>query len=479
MKDRYQMEKRMRYISTRGEAPSVTFAEAALAGLAPDGGLYMPESFPRFDPSFWRHKAGVRYTELASDIMWPLVGAMAMQQGAFYDIVDSAYDVRVWGTDDPFPVVSLRKNRFMQKLWHGPTYAFKDAGLQFLGKLMRRLLAERGLTINILGATSGDTGPAAMDAFASCPGAHVYIMFPEKGTSERQRRQMTTLPDANLYPLAMRTDFDGCQALMKAVNAADGGAFKKKYRIGAINSTNWARILAQMVYYVDAYLEITRGALRPVVFVVPTGNFGNVFAGMAVRKLGLPIQLVIATNANDVLVEVFETGVYRKRASVVQTSSPSMDIQVSSNLERLLFLASGCDPELTARVMREFEREGVVDLNRHGLFAPLRAMGITAGSCSEDECIATMRRVFEEDGEIIDSHTAAAFAVGDRHESPYPRVYLSTASPAKFPDAVHKAIGRLPEVPPRLRRMDDLRERMIPLDADIEQVKRFIAQTAI
>ncbi|MCB9666387.1 MAG: threonine synthase [Alphaproteobacteria bacterium] len=453
----------MRYLSTRGQAPPVDFEGVVLGGLAPDGGLYLPETWPRWDAAQLRAWRGRPYAEVATAVMEPFV-APTLDHAALRTLVDAA--CATFTHPEVAPVVPLRDGVWLLELFHGPTLAFKDVALQLLGRLFDVLLERRDDHGMVLGATSGDTGSAAI---AGCRGRHaldVVILHPHGRTSEVQRRQMTTVLDDNVHNLAVEGTFDDCQAIVKALLGDPASA---ELRLVAVNSINWARVLAQIVYYVTAAL--TLGAPdRPVRFVVPTGNFGDVFAGWCARRMGLPIaQLVVATNANDILARTLHTGAYTTRG-VVPTLSPSMDIQVSSNFERLLFEASGRDGAQVAAWMAALRRDGGFTLDDATL-ASIREV-FAAARVDDAGTLEVMRRTHAETGMLVDPHTAVGLgAVEQLGPVEVPTVVLATAHPAKFPDAVAQATGVRPALPPALADLLARTERFDVLPADVDAVR--------
>ncbi len=436
----------IRYVSTRGGAPELGFADALLAGLARDGGLYVPASVPSL-PSNWREAPERGYAATAVDVMWPFVNG-AFTQDEFAVLVAAAYSV----FDHP-DVVPLRRlgntDIWLAELFWGPTLAFKDIALQLLGQLLDHELQRRDQAVTVLGATSGDTGSAAIEALRGRSRITVAILHPEGRVSDVQRRQMTTVEAPNVLNLAVQGSFDDCQDLVKAAFA--DLAFRDRFRLSAVNSINWARVMAQIVYYVTAAARFD----QPATFVVPTGNFGNVYAGHIARRMGLPIrELVIASNRNDILTRFFSTAVMSLEG-VTPTLSPSMDIQVSSNLERLLWEVLGGDGAAVVELFAEFRERGTVELDRER-FGLLREE-FDAARTDDDATLATIRRVWDDFGVLVDPHTAVALAAAfARPKTGHPVVVLATAHPAKFPDAVYRASGQHPALPGRLA---DLAER--------------------
>ena len=438
----------MRYISTRGKAPVLDFEEAMLTGLARDGGLYVPESFPQMTADEIAALAGLSYEDAAFRIMRPFVGS-AFTDAQFGEIIAKAYT----GFDHTAraPLVQLAPNHFLLELFHGPTLAFKDFAMQLIGQLFQASLQRRGERVTIVGATSGDTGSAAIEAFQGLGAVDVFILFPDGRVSEVQRRQMTTPPEANVHALALAGDFDDCQARLKDMfNDFD---FRDGVKLAGVNSINWARVLAQVVYFFTSAVSLGAPG-RPVSFTVPTGNFGDIFAGYVAKRMGLPIErLIIATNQNDILHRTFETAAYAKEA-VQPSISPSMDIQVSSNFERALYFAYGQDGGAVAQLMDELATSGRFGVSQ-GAMQSLRE-DFASGRASEKETTDTIRRLYETTGEILCPHSAVGVKVAEEHTGETPMITLATAHPAKFPDAVEAAVGLRPPLP---KRMGDLYER--------------------
>jgi threonine synthase len=457
------------YLSTRGEAPMLGFADVLLAGLARDGGLYVPAEWPSLSPEAIAAFAGRPYAEVAEAVIKPFVGS-AFGGGELREMIDSAYST--FRHPAVAPLVQTGPNTFILELFHGPTLAFKDVAMQLLARFMDRALAQRGERATIVAATSGDTGGAAAEAFRACSRVDVVILFPNGRVSDVQRRQMTTVDADNVHAVAVEGNFDDCQALVKAM--FNDHAFRDRQRLAAVNSINWARIVAQVVYYFTAAVSL--GAPhRKVSFVVPTGNFGDVFAGWVAKKMGLPIErLVVATNVNDILARTIETGRYEVRG-VLPTASPSMDIQVSSNFERLLFEAEGRDASAVRRHMASLTQSGAFSLEG-AVMAAIRGE-FDAGRASEEDTAAVMKRLRKEDGYLLDPHTAVAYAVGESETGDplVPRVVLGTAHPAKFPDAVKAATGEHPALPAHVTDIFDRKERFSVVPNDLSAVQAFVA----
>lgn len=460
----------MRYLSTRGEPAALAFDDVLLAGLARDGGLYVPESWPSFSAAEWRRLRGKPYHEIAFAVLKPYVGG-AIPDADLARIAKAAY--AVFTHPAVAPLKQLDANLWTMELFHGPTLAFKDYALQLVGRLFDRVLAKRGTRVTIVGATSGDTGPAGIAAVAGSPRVDIVMLHPHGRTSEVQRRQMTTVTAPNVHNVALEGNFDDCQDAVKAMFG--DLEFRDRHNLSAVNSINWARVAAQIVYYAHAALAL--GAPdRPVSFCVPTGNFGNVLAADAARRMGLPIErLIVATNRNDIVARTILTGTMALEG-VAPTISPSMDIQVSSNFERLVFELAGRDGRATASMMAEFRKEGRFKFPQ-GMQGAL-AEGFDAGACGEAETLATIAAARKETGETIDPHTAVAVHVARRAKSAAPIVVASTAHPAKFPDAVEKATGERPKLPAHLADLMTRPERMTVLPNDVAKLKEFVAARA-
>jgi threonine synthase len=458
----------VRYISTRGEAPPLSFVEAMLAGLARDGGLYVPESWPFFASERIAALLGLPYPELALEILRPYV-AGSIAEADLARMTREAYE----GFRHPavVPLVQLGPRTFVLELFHGPTLAFKDLAMQLLARLMDHVLRQRGERATVICATSGDTGGAAVEAFRGRAQVDVVVLFPHGRISEVQRRMMTTPADPNVHALAIEGTFDDCQAIVKAMFAHH--SFRDRVRLSAVNSINWARVVAQIVYYFAAALALGAPA-RKLAFTVPTGNFGDVLAGYAAVRMGLPIdRLVIATNVNDILVRTLATGTYEVR-DVIATTSPSMDIQVSSNFERLLFDACRRDGHTVRALMGSLAQSGRFTIPSHAL-AAIRE-NFSAGRADEEEVAATVRTVRREAGYLLDPHSAVAFAVAEKEggDPRVPMVVLSTAHPGKFPEAVEAAAGIKPQLPAWLADLPRRSERVTALPADQVAVETFI-----
>ncbi|MBW6528105.1 threonine synthase [Sphingomonas sp. RHCKR7] len=462
----------MRYVSTRGTAPTLDFAGATLAGLAADGGLYVPDAWPTLSEAEIAALAGRSYAETAAAVMAPFV-AGSLSESELRALCDTAYGR--FAHDAVTPLVQLDHDQWLLELFHGPTLAFKDVALQLLGLLFERFLNGTTEHLTIIGATSGDTGSAAIDAVAGRAGIDIFMLHPEGRVSEVQRRQMTTVGAPNVHNIAIRGDFDTAQALVKAM--FNDAAFAARFRLSAVNSINWARLMAQVVYYFYAAVRLGAPA-RAVAFSVPTGNFGDVFAGYVAARMGLPVaKLVVATNVNDILARALTTGDYSSR-EVVPTATPSMDIQVSSNFERLLYDLGGRDGAALAAQMRGFEAERAMRLSNAQAEG---AAGLLVGERVDPDAMAmAMRHACERHGQVIDPHTAIALAAARRHLAPdVPMVTLATAHPAKFGDAVERATGVRPSLPARVGDLFEREERCVTLDATYAAVSAHVAAHAV
>jgi threonine synthase len=461
----------MQFISTRGQAPAASFADVLLAGLAPDGGLYLPAAWPKVEAAEIAAFKGMAYQDVAFRIL------SRFTEGSFSEAELKAAIAAAYGDFDApaiAPLVeigpsSTNKHRYLLELFHGPTLAFKDIALQILGQLFSRALARRGGRATVVAATSGDTGSAAIAALGGLPNVDLFVMHPKGRVSDVQRRQMTTSAHANVHNIALEGSFDDAQSIVKQLFADT--EFAAKVGLTAVNSINFARIAAQSVYYFTA----TAALGRPATFVVPTGNFGDIFAGEAAARMGLDVaRLVIATNANDIMARALNDGIYRA-GKARATLSPSMDIQVASNFERALFEASGRDSGWTGAAMADFAREREIALPP-SVLAKLRAR-YSAFACDDEETRAAIVRVHAATGRIIDPHTAVAVAAAEKwgEPAPGPLVILSTAHPAKFPDAVEAALGSVPSVPARLAGLSALPERAETLASDTALIRGFIS----
>ncbi len=458
----------MRYISTRGQAPALSFEEAMLSGLARDGGLYVPETIPQMSADDIRALEGLSYEETAFRVMRPFVGD-GFTDEVFADLIAKAY--AGFGHNARAPLVQLAPNHFLLELFHGPTLAFKDFAMQLIGQLFQEALERRSERVTIVGATSGDTGSAAIEAFKGLDNVDVFILYPHGRVSEVQRRQMTTPPEANVHALALDGHFDDCQARLK--DMFNHFEFRDSVRLAGVNSINWARVLAQVVYYFSAAVSL--GAPdRKVSFTVPTGNFGDIFAGYIAKRMGLPIdRLVVATNQNDILHRCLTSGDYQT-SEVHPSISPSMDIQVSSNFERALFDAYDRDGAAVAQLMDELKAGGF-NVSQGALQA-LREH-FDSGRVSEEETLDTIRLAQATMGELLCPHSAIGVRVAEDQRDPKtPMITLATAHPAKFPDAVEKATGIRPPLPNRMADLYERSERLTRVANDLSALENLIQE---
>ncbi|HAT87521.1 MAG TPA: threonine synthase [Rhizobiales bacterium] len=468
----------VKYVSTRGEAPELGFCDAILAGLANDGGLYVPKEWPTLSDEQIAALAGKSYSDIAYAVMKPYVEGEIPDE-TFRTMIDEAYGA--FRHQAVVPLVQTGANEFIMELFHGPTLAFKDVAMQLLARMMDFVLAQRSAKATIVGATSGDTGGAAIEAFRGRSNTDIFILFPEGRVSPVQQRQMTSVLDDNVHCIALKGHFDDCQAIVKDMFGHKG--FKDTVALSGVNSINWGRIMAQVVYYFTSALSL--GApYRQVSFTVPTGNFGDIFAGFVAKQMGLPIdKLIIATNQNDILARALESGSYEVKG-VTPSASPSMDIQVSSNFERLLFELHGRDSEAVKRMMSGLKQSGSFTIADKPL-GRLRK-GFSADRASEAETAATIKDVLETTGYLMDPHTAVGVHVARKHNrqscdccsAESPMVVLSTAHPAKFPAAVEEASGQYPDLPLWLSELMDREEKFDVLENSIEDVEAFILKHA-
>ena len=468
----------MRYVSTRGGGKPQAFTEILLGGLAPDGGLFVPEKLPRLVAADLAAMRRMSYRELALAVLSKFADDIPPDD--LKRLVDASYTKKAFGSDDITPVSKLGDELFLLGLSNGPSLAFKDVALQLLGNLFEYALEKRGERINILGATSGDTGPSAEYALRGKKSVKVFMLSPHGRMSAFQAAQMYSLQDANIFNIAVRGVFDECQDIVKSISG--DAAFKAKHRIGAVNSINWARIVAQTVYYFKAYFAVTKTNGDPVSFSVPSGNFGNVYAGHVAREMGLPIRkLVVATNENDVLDEFFRTGRYRvrKASEVHATSSPSMDISKSSNFERYAYDLVGRDASVLKGLWEELEGKGSIDLSGTPYFRQVAETGFVSGSSTHADRLATIRSVWKDHGVVVDPHTADGIKVGlERREQGVPLVCMETARPAKFAETIREALGRDPARPAGFEDLEKRPQRVEVMDADAARVKAHIAAHA-
>jgi len=450
------------YVSTRGGGKPQRFSDILLEGLAADGGLYVPERFPRADLQRWRR---LPYVELAKAILREFMDDVQDLDA----LVERTYTARIFGSEDITPLKTLEPGLHLLALSNGPTAAFKDVAMQLLGNLFE------GKQLNILGATSGDTGTAAEYALRGKKGIQVFMLSPHNRMTPFQRAQMFSLQDANVHNLAVKGVFDDCQDLVKEVNA--DAAFKERHRIGAVNSINWARVAAQVVYYFKGYFAATRSDNERVSFAVPSGNFGNIYAGYVARCMGLPVRrLVLAANENDVLDEFFKTGRYRVRKTAKKTSSPSMDISKASNFERYVYDLVARDGTRVRDLYRRLDAEGEFDLQHSPYWPRVAESGFASGRSTHADRLATIRTVYEKYRVMIDPHTADGVKIGLAHREPgVPLLCLETALPVKFAETIREALGRDPERPAEFVGLEEKPQRVTVIDNDAEIVKRHIA----
>ncbi len=466
--------RRVRYLSTRGGMSPRSFTEILVDGLAPDGGLSIPEAYPvlsQQELTAWRQ---LSYPQLAFEVVRRFVDDIP--ETDLRAMVERTYTTEIFGSPEITPVRSLGPGVWLLGLSNGPTLAFKDVAMQFLGNLFEYVLERRGSWLNILGATSGDTGSSAEYALRGKRNVRVFMLSPFGKMSAFQAAQMYSLQDPNIQNIAVRGVFDDCQDLVKQVSAdAD---FKAQYRIGTVNSINWARVVAQIVYYFRAYFAVTERNEQQVSFAVPTGNFGNVCAGHIARQMGLPIRrLVLATNENNVLAEFFATGRYRVRppSQVFHTSSPSMDISKASNFERFVYDAVGRDPARVRRLWQAVEQDGFFDASGEPWYQEIARFGFVSGTSTHADRLATIRRVWQDHGVMIDTHTADGLKVGLEHqEDGVPLICEETAQPVKFEEVVREALGCIPTRPVGYERLEDLPQRYTVIDPQVDAVKAMI-----
>ena len=470
----------MKYISTRGKSKKLNFSEVLLSGLAPDGGLYLPEKYPLLTKDDLNLMRSMTYSDLAFFIFSKFIDDIPSSD--LKKIVEKTYTKEVYGfnrkdqkAEDITPTLKLESNLHLLSLSNGPTIAFKDIAMQFLGNIFEYLLVKQKKTLNILGATSGDTGSAAEYAMRGKQGIKVFMLSPNERMSPFQAAQMYSLKDDNIFNIAIKGVFDDCQDIVKAVS--NDLEFKKSNKIGAVNSINWGRILAQIVYYFKGYFDVTHSNEESVDFTVPTGNFGNICAGHVARMMGLPIRkLVVATNENDVLDEFFKTGVYAPRGSdkTYLTSSPSMDISKASNFERFMFDVFNRDADILRHHWEQVDGGGSFKLSSE-LFAKISNFGFVSSSSKHTNRIALIKKFYEDYDVIIDTHTADGLkAALDHFDSSIPMLALETALPIKFEKSIFEAIGKYPERPKQLQNIESLTQHNELFENDVDEVKNFI-----
>ena len=471
----------MRYISTRGNSPAKNFTEILLAGLASDGGLYLPESYPKVTPAELKEWRALSYSELAFRVLEKFITDIPAQD--LKALIDRTYRPEVYcnarSGDDPAAITPLRwlqPGLALLELSNGPTLAFKDMAMQLLGNLFEYVLEKNGQQLNILGATSGDTGSSAEYAMRGKRGIRVFMLSPHGKMSRFQTAQMFSLTDPNIFNIAVKGVFDDCQDIVK--NVSNDHDFKAKYQIGTVNSINWARVAAQIVYYFKGYFAATQDNDEEVSFSVPSGNFGNICAGHIARMMGLPIrQLILATNENDVLDEFFKSGVYRPRSNLEtrSTSSPSMDISKASNFERFVFDLVGRDGRKVQELWQKVDAGAAFDLSATPYFSRIKEFGFVSGKSVHADRIKTIRAVWENYAIMLDTHTADGVKVGLEHRDPdRPLICLETALAAKFDETIHEALGREPERPSGLAGIEQLPQHFTVMEADTDAIKNFI-----
>ena len=473
----------MNYLSTRGDRSPRGFSDILLEGLAPDGGLYLPESYPKIDDATLTRWRSLNYADLAFEILSLYITDIPADD--LRALVRRTYTPAIFGTPEITPLKPLDRaastpegaDVYLQALSNGPTLAFKDMAMQLLGNLFEYELARRGETLNILGATSGDTGSAAEYAMRGKQGVNVFMLSPNGRMSPFQQAQMFSLQDANIHNIAIDGVFDDCQDIVKAVS--NDLEFKRRHHIGTVNSINWARLLAQVVYYFAGYFHATKSNEQTVSFAVPSGNFGNICAGHVARMMGLPIRhLVLATNENNVLDEFFRTGTYRVRGSAEthETSSPSMDISKASNFERFVFDLLGRDAARTKQLFKtEVEQHGSFSVSDDE-FANTASFGFVSGTSTHADRLATIRDTYQRFGVVIDTHTADGLKVGREHlDWGIPMLVLETALPAKFAETIVEAIGVQPDRPAAMRGIEELPKRFVVMPVDTDAVKRYVS----
>ena len=463
----------MKYTSTRGGMPAKSFTDILLGGLADDGGLAVPDHYPKLGQADLAAMRGMNYRELAFEVISRFASDIPADD--LKEIIDKTYTAKTFGSEEVTPLRTLEPGLHILGLSYGPTLAFKDIAMQLLGNLFEYALARDHAELNILGGTSGDTGSAAEYAMRGKRGIRVFMLSPLGKMSPFQTVQMYSLRDPNIFNIAVTAPFDACQDMVKAVS--NDLAFKEKYRIGTVNSINWARVVAQAVYYFQTYFALTQTNDEQVSFAVPSGNFGNVCAGHIARQMGLPIRrLIVATNENDVLDEFFRTGVYRPRPETLHTSSPSMDITKASNFERFVYDLVGRDAQILKGLWQQLEKGGYFDLSKTPYFARVQEFGLASGASSHTNRIATIRRVHQQYGVVIDPHTADGMKAGLEHrEAGIPLVCLETALPAKFEETIREALGQSPQRPAGYENIESLPQRFDTLPPEVEQLKAYIA----
>jgi threonine synthase len=473
-----KMDNAMQYISTRGNMPLQTFSQVLLGGLAPDGGLVTAQHYPTFTLTDLQALAPLSYPALAFEIISPFVGDIASAD--LKALINSAYTATIFGSEAITPITQLEPDLYLLGLSNGPTLAFKDIAMQLLGPLFEYVLTRENRILNIVGATSGDTGSAAEYAMRGKKRIHVFMLSPHNKMSAFQRAQMFSLQDANIHNIAIEGLFDTCQDIVKALN--QDAQFKSSYHIGAVNSINWGRIVAQIVYYFKAYFAITDRIGEPVNFVVPSGNFGNICAGHIAKQMGLPIQkLIVATNENDVLYEFFRTGKYHVRSEkeTYSTSSPSMDISKASNLERFVFDLVDRDSHKLCQLWQTLAQQGEFNLADTPYFTAMQThYGFSASRSTHQDRLASILDVYQRYQLIIDPHTADGYKAALEHRSDVPTILLETALPAKFTPMIQAALGQSPPLPAALKDLEAQPQRVTVLPASLSAVQAYIKEKA-
>ncbi|MFB3081660.1 MAG: threonine synthase [Nitrosomonadaceae bacterium] len=466
----------MRYISTRGDMLPKAFSEVLLSGLASDGGLVMPEMYPKISPTELETWRGLNYSDLAFKILSNF--ADDIPSANLRGIIERTYTHEVFRCEEIAPLKTLEPGLHILGLSNGPTLAFKDIAMQLLGNLFECVLERTGEELNILGATSGDTGSSAEYAMRGKSRIRVFMLSPQGKMTHFQTAQMFSLQDLNIFNIAIRGVFDDCQDIVKTVS--NDSQFKKKYHIGTVNSINWARIAAQIVYYFKSYFAATHSNNEQVSFSIPSGNFGNICAGHVAFMMGLPIRrLILATNENDVLNEFFLTGCYRPRtaAETLHTSSPSMDISKASNFERFVFDLTGRDAAKVRELWQEVDSGRAFDISGTPLWEKIRTSHITSGTSNHEARMSTIRKIYEKYGVLVDTHTADGLKVGlEYREKDIPLICLETALPAKFSESIVEAIGSKPDRPAGYENLENLPQRYVVMNADAAAIKTFIAE---
>lgn len=466
----------MRYISTRGGMPSKTFSEILLSGLSTDGGLTLPEKYPKVDADQLETWRDMSYQSLSFEILSLFIDDIPPND--LRSIIDRTYSTDLFGSPEITPLKTLEPGLHILGLSNGPTLAFKDIAMQLLGNLFEYTLRKTGSILNILGATSGDTGSSAEYAMRGKRGIRVFMLSPLGKMSRFQTAQMFSLQDKNIFNIAIRGVFDDCQDIVKAVS--NDHDFKKKYHIGTVNSINWARIVAQIVYYFKGYFAATRSNKEQVSFAVPSGNFGNICAGHVARMMGLPIKhLILATNENDVLDEFFRTGLYRPRTTseTKQTSSPSMDISKASNFERFIFDLTGRDALKVKELWQAVDKGEAFDLSTTPLWGKIKDFGFVSGSSNHTARIMTIRKIYQQYNVLVDTHTSDGLKVGlEYRENGIPLICLETALPVKFAESIAEATGYEPNRPSGYENIEDLPQKFVVKDANVDAVKTYITE---